>query len=72
MRYRGRTLKVAIRGHAATYVLLVGDHLDITHHGKQARVTDKELTLDIPAIVAPPAPSQPYGRVPLPHRGRSV
>jgi alpha,alpha-trehalose phosphorylase len=72
MRYRGRVLKVAIRGHAATYVLLAGDHLDITHHCKPATVSDKELTLDIPAIVEPPAPRQPYGRVPLPHRGRSV
>jgi alpha,alpha-trehalose phosphorylase len=72
MRYRGRTLKVAIRGHAATYALLVGDPLDITHHGEQATVSDKELTLDIPRIVPPPAPTQPYGRVPLPHRGRSV
>jgi alpha,alpha-trehalose phosphorylase len=72
MRYRGRTLKVAIRGHAATYVLLAGDPLDITHHGKPATVRDKELSLDIPAIVPPPVPTQPYGRVPLPHRGRSV
>ncbi|HEX4088600.1 MAG TPA: glycosyl hydrolase family 65 protein, partial [Trebonia sp.] len=72
MRYRGRTLKVAIHGHGATYSLLAGDPLDITHHGKPATVGDKELTLDLPAIVQPPAATQPYGRVPLPHRGRSV
>ena len=72
MRYRGRTLKVAIHGHGATYSLLAGDPLDITHHGKPATVGDKELTLDIPAIVPPPPPTQPSGRVPQPHRGRSV
>jgi alpha,alpha-trehalose phosphorylase len=72
MRYRGRTLKVSIRGHGATYSMLDGDPLDISHYGKPATVSDKELTLDIPTIVPPPAPTQPYGRVPLPHRGRSV
>ena len=53
-------------------MLLAGDPLDITHYGKQATVSDKEQALDIPAIVPPPPPTQPYGRVPLPHRGRSV
>jgi alpha,alpha-trehalose phosphorylase len=71
MRFRGRTVLVAVHGHDATYTLLDGEPLDIAHYGEQATVTDKELTLDIPAIVPPPPPTQPYGRVPQAHRGRS-
>jgi alpha,alpha-trehalose phosphorylase len=71
MRFRGRTVLVAVHAHAATYTLLDGEPLDIAHYGEQATVSDKELTLDIPAIVPPPLPTQPYGRVPQPHRARS-
>jgi hypothetical protein len=45
--------------------------MDIAHYGEQATISDKELTLDIPTIVPPPPPTQPYGRVPQPHRARS-
>ncbi len=71
MRFRGRTVLVAVHGHAATYSLLAGEPLDITHYGEPATVSDKELTLDVPAIVQPPPPTQPSGRVPQPHRARS-
>jgi alpha,alpha-trehalose phosphorylase len=71
MRFRGRTVLVAVHAHAATYTLLDGEPLDIAHYGEQATVSDKELTLDIPAILPPPLPTQPYGRVPQPHRARS-
>jgi alpha,alpha-trehalose phosphorylase len=62
---------VAVHGRSATYTLLDGEPLDIAHYGEQATVSDKELTLDIPAIVPPPPPTQPPGRVPQPHRARS-
>ena len=71
MRFRGRTVLVAVHGRSATYTLLDGEPLDIAHYGEQATVSDKELTLDIPAIVPPPPPTQPPGRVPQPHRARS-
>jgi alpha,alpha-trehalose phosphorylase len=70
MRYRGRVLLVAIRGRTATYTVLAGDPMDISHHGEQVTVTDKELSLDIPVVVPPPPPTQPPGRVPQSHRAR--
>jgi alpha,alpha-trehalose phosphorylase len=70
MRYRGRIVLVSVRDRAATYTVLTGDPLDILHHGQPATISDKELTLDIPLPVQLPPPSQPYGRVPQPHRAR--
>ncbi|HEX3514092.1 MAG TPA: glycosyl hydrolase family 65 protein [Trebonia sp.] len=71
MRFRGRTVLVTVHGRSATYTLLAGESLDILHYGEQATISDKELTLDIPTVVPPPPPTQPYGRVPQPHRARS-
>jgi alpha,alpha-trehalose phosphorylase len=71
MRYRGRVVLVSIHDRAATYTVLTGEPLDIEHHGQTATISDKELTLDIPAPVQLPPPSQPYGRVPQPHRARA-
>ncbi|HEY1823560.1 MAG TPA: glycosyl hydrolase family 65 protein [Trebonia sp.] len=70
LRYRGRIVRVSVRGQGATYSLLSGDPLDITHHGRATTVTEKELTLDIPPSVPLPRPTQPPGRVPQPHRAR--
>ena len=71
MRYRGRIVLVSVHNQSATYTLLAGDPLDITHHGNPATISDKELTLDIPPSVQLPPPTQPPGRVPQPHRGRA-
>ncbi len=70
MRYRGRIVLVSVRDRAATYTVLAGDPLDILHHGQPATISDKELTLDLPLPVPLPPPTQPYGRVPQPHRAR--
>ena len=70
LRYRGRVVLVSIRGQGATYSVLTGEPLDIMHHGQQATISDKELTLDIPAPVQLPPPTQPPGRIPQPHRAR--
>jgi alpha,alpha-trehalose phosphorylase len=72
LRYRGRILLVSIHDHTATYSLLAGDPLDITHHGQPVTITDKELVLDTPLPVQLPPPSQPPGRVPQSHRARAV
>jgi alpha,alpha-trehalose phosphorylase len=72
MRYRGRVLLVSIHDHTATYSLLAGDPLDVTHHGQLVTITDKELVLDTPTPVQLPPPSQPAGRVPQRHRARAV
>ncbi len=71
LRFRGRIVLVSVRDHAATYTLLAGDPLDIHHHGQPVTISDKELTLDIPAPVQLPPPTQPPGRVPQPHRARA-
>jgi len=72
LRYRGRVLLVSIHDHTATYSLLAGDPLDVTHHGQPVTITDKELVLDTPMPVQLPPPSQPPGRVPQSHRARAV
>jgi alpha,alpha-trehalose phosphorylase len=71
LRYRGRTLRVEVHGQSATYSLLSGEPLDVLHYLDTVTIGDKEVSLDIPAIVPPPPPTQPYGRVPQPHRARS-
>ncbi len=70
MRFRGRVVRVSVRGQAATYSLLAGDPLEIKHHGRPVTISGEELTLDIPARVPPPPPGQPAGRAPQPRRAR--
>jgi alpha,alpha-trehalose phosphorylase len=70
MRFRGRIVRVSVHSQGATYSLLTGEPLEIRHHGELATITEKELTLDIPQAVPLPRPTQPYGRVPQPHRAR--
>ena len=71
MRYRDRIILVAIHDHGATYSLLAGDPLEISHHGDPLTIGEKEVTRDIPALPQFPPPSQPAGRVPQPHRTRN-
>jgi alpha,alpha-trehalose phosphorylase len=66
MRYRGRILLVNVRHHDASYQLLAGDPLPITHHGNALTVGPDLVTHDIPAIKALPTPAQPTGRAPQP------
>ena len=49
MRYRGRIIQVKIHDHGATYSLLAGDPLEITHHGEPLTITSEPQTLDDPA-----------------------
>jgi len=71
MRYRGRVILVSMRDHAATYSVLSGESLDISHYGDPLTIGEKEVTRDIPAPAQLPPPSQPAGRVPQPHRTRN-
>jgi alpha,alpha-trehalose phosphorylase len=64
MRFRGRIVKVTVRDHAASYELLKGDPLDVTHHGQPVTISAKEQTLDVPPAEQLPEPAQPFGRVP--------
>lgn len=71
MRYRGRILLVQIRHEAATYSLIEGDPLAVTHHGQALTVGRDEVTVPIPVPQPMTPPTQPEGRVPLSRRGRS-
>jgi len=71
LRYRGRIVHVEIHHSAASYCVITGDPLPITHHGQSATIGQDQVTLDIPAPPTLPPPTQPVGRVPLTRRGRS-
>jgi len=71
VRYRDRMILVAVHAHAATYSLLAGEPMEITHYGDPVTISDKELTRDIPAPAQLPPPVQPAGRTPQPHRNRN-
>jgi alpha,alpha-trehalose phosphorylase len=71
MRYRGRIILVSIHDHGATYSLLAGDSLEISHYGDPLTVGEKEVTRDVPPQPQFTPPTQPAGRVPQPHRTRA-
>jgi alpha,alpha-trehalose phosphorylase len=63
--FRGRRLRVDIAPTEATYSLLQGEPLEISHHDEAVTVRpDKPLTRPIPRPSAREAPEQPPGRVP--------
>jgi alpha,alpha-trehalose phosphorylase len=70
LRYRGRVLHVSVRGAQATYSLLSGEPLALTHYGTTVTIGTTGTSLDIPAIPPLPPPSQPAGRVPQSRRER--
>ena len=70
LRYRDRIVHVEVRSREATYSLLSGDSMPITHHGQQVSLGTDPVTVDIPPIEPVPSPSQPAGRVPQSRRSR--
>jgi alpha,alpha-trehalose phosphorylase len=68
MRYRGRIIMVNVRHHEASYRLLAGDPLAITHHGNPVTVGPDMVTHDIPPLKSRPSPAQPSGRAPQPRK----
>jgi alpha,alpha-trehalose phosphorylase len=67
--FRGRRLLVEIEHRQASYSLLDGPPLEITHHGEVATVeAEQPLTLPIPATPPREAPTQPSGRTPTRRR----
>jgi alpha,alpha-trehalose phosphorylase len=58
--FRGRRLKVEFDRKEATYTLLEGPRLLITHHGEPVEIrADAALSKPIPAATARAAPTQP-------------
>jgi alpha,alpha-trehalose phosphorylase len=65
--FRGRCLKVEATPQTASYVLLEGEPLDVTHHGERITVTTSDVvTRPIPPPPEHPTPTQPAGRGPMP------
>src|SRR5205823_9590302 len=65
--YRERLLDVSVMPESATYALLQGAPLDLSHHAESFTVSvDAPITRPIPAAPARPRPTQPPGREPLP------
>jgi alpha,alpha-trehalose phosphorylase len=63
--YRGRKLRVEVEAEQATYELLEGDPLDLTHHGDPITVTlDAPQTCPVPPAPKRPTPPSPPGREP--------
>ncbi len=69
VRCSGGTLEVDVADGHATYTLLAGSALEITHHGEKVTVTN-ERPLDLPIPPAPQLepPTQPRGRAPARRR----
>jgi len=69
LRFRGRRLMVEVHHEQATYSLLGGMALEITHHGQPRTVTpERPLVLPIPSAPARDRPRQPRGRAPARRR----
>jgi alpha,alpha-trehalose phosphorylase len=63
--FQGRRLKIDITKDSASYVLLDGEPLDISHDGELVTlVRDQPTTREVEPITPRPAPSQPEGRAP--------
>ena len=71
MRYQGRIIRVHVTHHEASYQLLAGDPLPITHHGHPLTIGPDKMTREITAPKQLPAPAQPAGRAPQPHSSHS-
>ncbi|GAB2958750.1 glycoside hydrolase family 65 protein [Amycolatopsis acidiphila] len=61
---RGSRFAVEIHADKATYRLMSGKPVEITHHGAPCTVEETPVTLPIPGIDPGPAPHQPPGRAP--------
>jgi alpha,alpha-trehalose phosphorylase len=68
IRYRGRMFQVRVTRHEATYELLEGEDLTISHFGEQVTLGDRATRQKIPAITEGPRLRQPKGREPITHR----
>jgi alpha,alpha-trehalose phosphorylase len=69
LRHRGRKLLVEVKPGQASYSLLDGPPLEITHHDEKVMIeTDRPLTRPIPRVPARERPSQPRGRAPARRR----
>lgn len=62
--WRGRHLSITVTADSATYELLDGPPLTMTHHGAPVELGERSVALAIPPIAPTPTPTQPPGRSP--------
>lgn len=62
--YRQRCLRVSATPEEATYTVVSGDPLPLTHHGEPLLVTETPISRPIPPPAPRPLPTQPPGRAP--------
>ena len=63
--FRGRRLRVEVSRFEASYTLVTGESLEVTHYGMPITLVEGEqVTEPIPPGIDRPAPSQPPGREP--------
>jgi alpha,alpha-trehalose phosphorylase len=62
--YRSQHLSVTVNASSATYELLGGAPITITHHGSPVELGEAPVSLAIPPIEVPPPAHQPRGRAP--------
>jgi alpha,alpha-trehalose phosphorylase len=63
--YRGRRLRVQVRGDEASYTLLDGEPLELIHHGEHITVSQGSATArPLPPVPQRLEPRQPPGREP--------
>jgi alpha,alpha-trehalose phosphorylase len=62
--YRDRRLRVSTTRESATYALLRGAPLELSHHGLSFTLTSEPVSRPIPPAPVRPLPSQPPGREP--------
>jgi alpha,alpha-trehalose phosphorylase len=66
MRIRGRRIRVEVDHDEATYTLMLGDVLEVVHHGEPITVRrGSPVTMAIPSAPARVPPDQPPGREPI-------
>lgn len=63
--YRGRHLSVTVTAASATYELLRGATITISHHGSPVELGGAPVSLAIPPIEVPAPAEQPRGRAPV-------
>ena len=63
--YRGRRLSITVHQSSATYQVLDGPPITITHHGSLLELSLAPVELVIPPATKAPPPTQPAGRAPV-------
>jgi alpha,alpha-trehalose phosphorylase len=71
IRYRGRLVVVTTDHENATYELVDGPAITVTHHGEEVDLKRKAVTRPVPQPPQLPRPSQPPGRAPA-RRGAHI